>query len=72
MSMIIHMRHFVCLCLCLCVCVCVCSSKDNLQELIISYYDVDPKSQTQVVRFGVKCLHLLRHPSHPILLFKER
>lgn len=40
-------------------------------ELVLSFYLVSPGVQTQVIRFGGKCLYLLIHPGGPYKLLIE-
>ena len=42
------------MCVCVCVCVCVLSfrSEGNFQGLILSFYHVGPRNETQVARLG--------------------
>lgn len=61
---------------CVSTCVCACAhiysiqrSKDNLQELVISFYHVDPGNKMQIVRPGSKYLYV---PSHPARLKESR
>lgn len=39
--------------------------RGQLEEIILSLQDVDPGDQTQVFRFGIKCLWPLSHLTGP-------
>lgn len=54
---------------CMCTYGLMCRSGDSLQQSAFSSYHVGPKGQTQVVRFGSRCLYLLSHLIRPHLFF---
>lgn len=43
--------------------------KNNLQELVLSFQQVGPDDQTQVVRVGNTCIYLLSHLMRPFPSF---
>lgn len=46
----------------------------QLEEVDLSFHHVDPQNQTEVIKFGSKHLHLLRHLStlESLLLFLKK
>ena len=57
---VLFVPRVVCVCVCVCVCVGVCTmvhmwrSKDNLKELVLSFYHGGTGNQTQVISLGGK------------------
>lgn len=45
------------MCTCLHACVCLWRSQDDFQGVVLSFYNVNTRSCTQVVRLGCKCLY---------------
>jgi hypothetical protein len=41
--------------------------EDKLWELVLSFYHVGSRDQTQVIRLGVRCIFLLSHLARPFL-----
>lgn len=61
----IEKRVCVCVYVHACACACVMTfsyrSEDNIQELMVSFYQVGPLYRIQVVRFGAKHVYPLRY-----------
>lgn len=62
----LHVKMFFCFVfstylMCVCVCACVRAYVHVCMCFPLSFHHVDLRDQTEVVRFGNKCLHPLSH-----------
>lgn len=63
----------VSICVCLHAMVHMWKQADNLGESVLSLHHADPEDQTQIIRFGCKCLPLLTHLASTLhILIKKK
>lgn len=53
----VYVRYVCIVCVCECVydmAQCICGTQNNLEELVPCFHSVEPDTQSQFVKFGIK------------------